>query len=136
MCQGVTKSGSPTPSEMTSFMPWTMSKKSRMPERGNGADIAGDESGSGRNPQKLPGSRRTLRAAGGSGGGLVALAPQERFGFAQHGRAGHGHADDVFVGGMSYMTSSISFSSRLRKARAPVPFLHRLRGQFAQGVRA
>src|SRR5688500_5345874 len=34
MCQGVTKSGSPTPSEMTSFIPCTMSKKSRMPERG------------------------------------------------------------------------------------------------------
>ena len=31
---GVTKSGSPTPSEMTSFIPCTMSKKSRMPERG------------------------------------------------------------------------------------------------------
>src|SRR5437762_1850881 len=34
MCQGVTKSGSPTPREITSFMPWTMSKKSRMPDRG------------------------------------------------------------------------------------------------------
>ena len=37
MCQGVTKSGSPTPREMTSFMLWTMSKKSRMPERGMAA---------------------------------------------------------------------------------------------------
>ena len=34
MCQGVTKSGSPTPSEITSGIVWTMSKNSRMPERG------------------------------------------------------------------------------------------------------
>src|SRR6185436_2412659 len=34
ICQGVTKSGSPTPREITSFIPCTMSKKSRMPERG------------------------------------------------------------------------------------------------------
>src|ERR1041385_9332472 len=34
MCQGVTKSGSPTPREMTSAWDWTMSKNSRMPERG------------------------------------------------------------------------------------------------------
>jgi 3-hydroxyisobutyrate dehydrogenase-like beta-hydroxyacid dehydrogenase len=34
MCQGVTKSGSPTPSEITSFWLATMSKNSRMPERG------------------------------------------------------------------------------------------------------
>ena len=37
--------------------------------------------------------------------------------------------------GTSYMMSSISFSSRLRNARAPVPFLMRLRGQFVQRVR-
>src|SRR4051812_30574293 len=34
MCQGVTKSGSPTPREITPFWLWTMSKNSRMPERG------------------------------------------------------------------------------------------------------
>src|ERR1700722_7072924 len=34
MCQGVTKSGSPIPSEMTPCIDWTISKKSRMPERG------------------------------------------------------------------------------------------------------
>src|SRR5260221_10664636 len=34
MCQGVTKSGSPMPSEMTPDIDWTISKKSRMPERG------------------------------------------------------------------------------------------------------
>src|SRR6266550_7199105 len=34
MCHGVTKSGSPTPSEITSGIAWTMSKNSRMPERG------------------------------------------------------------------------------------------------------
>src|SRR5712671_1158527 len=34
MCQGVAKSGSPTPSEMTSAWLWTRSKNSRMPERG------------------------------------------------------------------------------------------------------
>src|SRR5277367_5144286 len=34
MCQGVTKSGSPMPSEMTPCIDWTISKKSRMPERG------------------------------------------------------------------------------------------------------
>src|SRR5262245_22967671 len=32
MCQGVIKSGSPTPREITSFMPRTRSKKARMPE--------------------------------------------------------------------------------------------------------
>src|SRR2546428_8340310 len=32
MCQGVTKSGSPTPSEITSGIDWTMSKNSRMPD--------------------------------------------------------------------------------------------------------
>src|ERR1022692_1560712 len=34
MCQGVSKSGSPTPSEMASFILATMSKKSRMPDLG------------------------------------------------------------------------------------------------------
>src|ERR1700749_336926 len=34
MCQGVSKSGSPMPSEITSFIFATISKKSRMPERG------------------------------------------------------------------------------------------------------
>src|SRR4051794_34136659 len=34
MCQGVSKSGSPMPSEMTSFIDWTILKKSRIPERG------------------------------------------------------------------------------------------------------
>src|SRR5271157_2974029 len=33
-CQGVSKSGSPMPRLMTSFIVVTMSKKSRMPERG------------------------------------------------------------------------------------------------------
>src|SRR5579872_395862 len=33
-CQGVSKSGSPMPRLMTSFIVLTMSKKSRMPERG------------------------------------------------------------------------------------------------------
>src|SRR5664279_5113055 len=34
MCQGVSKSGSPTPSEMAAFILATMSKKSRMPDLG------------------------------------------------------------------------------------------------------
>src|SRR5678816_1419356 len=34
ICHGVWKSGSPMPSEMTSFIDWTISKKSRIPERG------------------------------------------------------------------------------------------------------
>jgi hypothetical protein len=34
MCHGVSKSGSPMPRLMTSFIVLTMSKKSRMPERG------------------------------------------------------------------------------------------------------
>src|SRR5439155_11112794 len=34
MCHGVTKSGSPTPREITSGIACTMSKNSRMPERG------------------------------------------------------------------------------------------------------
>src|SRR5882724_9497245 len=34
MCHGVSKSGSPTPSEMASFIFATMSKKSRMPDLG------------------------------------------------------------------------------------------------------
>ncbi|GBE55892.1 hypothetical protein BMS3Bbin16_00087 [archaeon BMS3Bbin16] len=38
MCQGATKSGSPTPSDMTSGMPSTISKNFRMPE--GGTDLA------------------------------------------------------------------------------------------------
>src|SRR6185295_19737686 len=40
MCHGVTKSGSPTPSEITPGVPCTMSKNSRMPDRGIPATCA------------------------------------------------------------------------------------------------
>src|SRR3974390_1481286 len=39
-CQGVSKSGSPMPRLMTSFIVVTMSKKSRMPERGMSRTVA------------------------------------------------------------------------------------------------
>src|ERR1700677_4605176 len=47
MCQGVTKSGSPMPSEMTPDRGWTISKKSRMPERGMPRTWSATKSGDG-----------------------------------------------------------------------------------------
>src|SRR5579863_7985193 len=98
ICQGVTKSGSPTPSEITSFIPWTMSKKSRMPERGmaptwramNRCGIKSTALGS---ADRIGAGRLFC-----SGGGLVGLAPDERLGLAQHGGAGDGNARDVVAG--------------------------------------
>src|SRR5580693_8841700 len=99
MCQGVTKSGSPTPKETTSFMPCTMSKKSRMPERGmaltwRAMNRCGFESTAfGGAVRGCPAGRRI-----GSGGGLIGLAPDERLGLAQHGGTGDGDACNVIAG--------------------------------------
>src|ERR1700722_6270449 len=135
MCQGVTKSGSPPPSEMTSFIPCTMSKKSRMPERGmaptwRAMNRCGFEStafgGAGRGwPANRP---------AGSGGGLISLAPYERLGLAQHGGAGDGHACDVVAGGRVVNDIQHEFLQQTTQGARASPFFDRLRRKFAQGV--
>src|ERR1700679_1952773 len=52
MCQGVTKSGSPMPSEMTPVIDWTISKKSRMPERGMSRTCSAIKSGDGETEER------------------------------------------------------------------------------------
>ena len=69
MCQGVVKSGSPMPSEITSFILATISKKSRIPDLGRVDDVAGD---------KAVGIHGSAVGAGPDGPAAIAGAPGGR----------------------------------------------------------
>src|SRR5690242_16217283 len=113
MCHGVTKSGSPTPSEITSGIACTMSKNSRIPDRGISRTCLAIKSCDWKGGAILwilmlivSMSRKTTvtisqsqnpRRRHGSGGGLVLLPADNRFRFAEHRGARDGHRHD-FVG--------------------------------------
>src|SRR5689334_20404820 len=96
MCHGVTKSGSPTPSEITPFWLWTMSKNSRIPERGMSRTFFAT------NDSELNGAAMCMRAnpAGPRGrkilsGSLVLPAANDRLRLVEHDRARNLHRNDV-----------------------------------------
>src|SRR5687768_7571670 len=99
MCQGVTKSGSPTPREMTPFWLWTMSKNSRIPERGMSRTFfATNDSGLNGAAIVLRMRARTPRVPRDSqklSGGLVLPATDDRLGLIDDDRAGNLHRDNV-----------------------------------------